>query len=444
MKNKKGFISMTLVYSFLTLFLVIMAAIMLSQTEKSNYINYVNDKVSEDMENIKGRSSSLIKRMLEDNVVTDGSIFKIGEIANNEVGNGNGLYYIDGGSGSDIITDENNDGVGSRIYFYRGEVDNNYVLISKLKDASTTNYCFRIIRTNENGSIRLMYIKKDSCSGNAAGIGTSPFSQFNDDNAFVGYTHGKAETKMLATPVIFSQRGMPADQQHTEFEDTHSFFPHDLDQDESHNLLYFKVLGAVEYHDKDNVIKSLVDEWYAENLNPISSAFSDSIYCIDRNYSTDTTMGIAIVPTPYKSRNIANKTYSFKCNRKLDQISLSISRGGSSSLENALDYPVGLPTVDDIAFAGGGTEANNFYLKTGKSYWTMSPYAYEDNGFGTNVAKEVYVKSDGSISSEDVKFYTEGASNNINIFPVVSVRPDIIVNEGSGTASSPYKIIISE
>ena len=68
----------------------------------------------------------------------------------------------------------------------------------------------------------------------------------------------------------------------------------------------------------------------------------------------------------------------------------------------------------------------------------MSPYAFDTK------ANEIIVKSDGTISFEDVNKYTEGASDNINIFPVVSVRPDIIVNEGSGTASSPYKIIISE
>lgn len=53
--------------------------------------------------------------------------------------NGKGIYYVDGERTED----------GKRVYYYRGAVVNNYVKFA--------NYCWRIIRTNENGSIRLRY-----------------------------------------------------------------------------------------------------------------------------------------------------------------------------------------------------------------------------------------------------------------------------------------------
>ena len=58
--KKKGFVSMTLVYSFLTIFLFVMAAIMASQTEKTNYVEFVNKKVNEDIDSLKTKSISII------------------------------------------------------------------------------------------------------------------------------------------------------------------------------------------------------------------------------------------------------------------------------------------------------------------------------------------------------------------------------------------------
>ncbi|MBQ3142600.1 MAG: hypothetical protein IJB82_03755, partial [Bacilli bacterium] len=50
----------------------------------------------------------------------------------------NGLYY----------TEENTEG-NERVYFYRGTVENNYAVFG--------NYCWRIVRTVEDGSVRLRY-----------------------------------------------------------------------------------------------------------------------------------------------------------------------------------------------------------------------------------------------------------------------------------------------
>ena len=454
MKNKRGFISMTLVYSFLTLFLFIMAAIMLSQREKTNYINYINDKVDEDMENFKGKSSTLMKRMLEDNTVTDGSMFSIGQIANNAIGNGNGLYYIDGGTGDNVKTDENNDKVGSRIYFFRGQVNNNNVLISKISAGGTKKYCFKIIRTNENSSIRMMFVGEttsNQCNVTNSGL-SSKYDLYDNDNAFVGYMHGKAEKLLTGAPAsitngyIFQNRltanpptllpGEAVDSyKHSRYEDTHNFYTHDLDMiaADSTPKYFFKHNYTLEYNDNESEIKKIVDKWYSENLASMGNMMSDAYYCNDRsigfvnleNYDNN---GYSDIATTYGN----GLSYSFKCKNEQDRFSLSIYNGGYNTAINSLIYPVGLPTASDIAFAGGAKfeDNNNYYLNMNRSYWTMTPEAFN------TTARVLYVNASGKILGDTP---TESKS----VFPVISIRPDMIVKTGKGTSADPYVIEVS-
>ena len=170
MKNNKGFISMTIVYGFLIIFLFIVGVVMAAHREKNSYLDYLNTKANEDLLPNKDKSLLLFNRILEDNAVSSGEaktpgnqlLINYSEIANGSVGNGNGLFYIDNMN----VIDENGDRDASRIYFFRGTV-NNYVLLRNTS-TSTVYYCFRIIRTNEDQSVRLMYINQggsNACSG---------------------------------------------------------------------------------------------------------------------------------------------------------------------------------------------------------------------------------------------------------------------------------------
>ena len=59
--------------------------------------------------------------------------------------NGKGLYY----STNQDVTDENNDGLTNRIYYYRGDIKNNFVVLG--------DKCYKILRTTENGNVKLIY-----------------------------------------------------------------------------------------------------------------------------------------------------------------------------------------------------------------------------------------------------------------------------------------------
>ena len=91
---------------------------------------------------------------------------------------------------------------------------------------------------------------------------------------------------------------------------------------------------------------------------------------------------------------------------------------------------IGLITSDEVIYAGGKSETNiqEYYLYSGKQYWTMAPYSY-----ASGYAYVRGVGSYGSLSSFDVH-YTGGA-----VRPVVSLKSDAI-SGGSGTAASPFLV----
>ena len=99
-------------------------------------------------------SNRLVDRMLRDSVVaadnvaseyvTSSTGINFAEISSDT--NGKGLYYT---ANTNLTEDLNGDGIGERVYYYRGAVENNNVRFG--------GYCWRIVRTNEDGSVRLRY-----------------------------------------------------------------------------------------------------------------------------------------------------------------------------------------------------------------------------------------------------------------------------------------------
>jgi len=92
--------------------------------------------------------------------------------------NGKGLYYTTNSS----KTEE-----GKKVYYYRGAVTNNYLIFG--------GYCWRIIRTVEDGSVRLRYggvPTSGSCpqTGTNVSIISALFSKAYNDSTYVGYMTG--------------------------------------------------------------------------------------------------------------------------------------------------------------------------------------------------------------------------------------------------------------
>ena len=281
------------------------------------------------------------------------------------------------------------------IYYYRGAVDNNNVIFA--------DFCWKIVRTTETGGVKLIYNgtpTNGTCNntGTSSQIGTSAFNTNYNDNAYVGYMYGTTGA--------------------TTYEDTHK-------------------------NTNDSTIKTAIDTWYRNNMTTHTDKLEDTIWCNDRSIVTDlansnggyfsgyTTLGYGTNRTVYGATsrvgyNVTNPTPSLVCSQDNDKFTVDTTNGNG-----ALEYPIGLITADEIAYAGGKSDAMNssYYLYTGQIYWAGSPYDANDD-YGV----EFGVWSDGNLMGIAV-------SGVVGVRPSVSLKPGTTIKMGgTGTASNPYVV----
>ena len=267
------------------------------------------------------------------------------------------------------------------VYYFAGDAKNNWVKFA--------NFYWRIIRTNHDGSIRLLY-SGTSHNTTAGHIGTSAFNSTYNDPMYVGYmygTTGSLENNRLNT--------------------------------------------------NDSTIKTYIDKWYNKNLSSNSKYIStEAIYCNDRTeqtagtYSTSSTFYYA----PY-GRLSTNKTPTYNCTNIKDAFS------GSNS-EAKLTYPIGLMTADEIAYAGGQTEttlnapyawyyinANGESITGNAITWSLSPNLW--NG------AQVFVWN-VSGSGNPGYLYFFAVTNGYAVRPSISLSSCNLISGGDGSANNPY------
>ena len=119
-------------------------------------------------------------------------------------------------------------------------------------------------------------------------------------------------------------------------------------------------------------------------------------------------------------------TPTLTCARDIDKFTVSTATTGNK----ALTYPVGLLTADETSLAGGkfGISNTSYYLYTGQSWWTMSPYRY---GFTGSYPRVYIVTENGGIN------WTL-TSNKYGVRPVLSLAKGYIINDGDGSTTNPY------
>ena len=262
-------------------------------------------------------------------------------------------------------------------YYFRGNVTNNYVKFA--------NKYWRIIRINGDGTIRMIYAGTSAhvngyndSSANDMSIGSSTFNSSTNDNTYVGYMYG---TEGGAT-----------------YANTHS-------------------------NTTNSTIKTTLDSWYDTNIVNTGNEkyIADAIYCNDRSVSSGT--GIGTTETYYAAETRRNNEQpTLKCANDNDKFTKS-----TTIWNGKLTKMIGLITSDEVMYAGGTVSSSNneYYLYSGKYYWTMTPYSY---AFGLTFVGFVYI--DGGLSDNNV-------TNPNAVRPVVSLKSDAI-SGGSGTAANPF------
>ena len=270
------------------------------------------------------------------------------------------------------------------VYYFAGDAKNNWVKFG--------GFYWRIIRTNYDGSIRLLY-SGTSHNTTAGYIGTSKFNTSTNDPMYVGYKYGTTDSL------------------------------------ENNRL-----------NTNDSTIKTYIDNWYNNNLSSYSKYIStEAIYCNDRELvpeSTYKTDGTAFYYAPFGRLN-TNKTPTYNCTNIKDAFS------GSNS-EAKLTYPIGLMTADEIAYAGG------------KAITSLpSPYAwyYLNSAGGSITGSTIWCSLSpsywlGSLSGVWIVYgfglpgYLNGNSvaDTYAVRPAISLKSCIKYSTGNGTANNPYTI----
>ena len=145
-------------------------------------------------------------------------------------------------------------------------------------------------------------------------------------------------------------------------------------------------------------------------------------------HSSDTALGYGTTTTYYGAYNrlYANKTPQFACPQSNDLYTTNNSNKGNKALE----YPIGLITLDEGMYAGGTTANPNesYYLYTGDYYWGITPVAFFGSYAGVG-----YVYSGGNLYRHSVR--TSGG-----VRPVINLKSDAGQLIGDGTVSNPYQL----
>ena len=326
------------------------------------------------------------------------------------------------------------------IYYYAGNTTNNWVKFgilasdgpirgydsansTKFKEYTTLDECnsassyntncsyawrkgdpmyWRIIRTNHDGSIRLLYAgaNPDTTAGN---IGTIAFNKNDNSPKYVGYKYG---------------------------EDTS--------------------LDTIRNNTTDSTIKTYVDNWYKNNLTNYTKYLSTSaVYCNDRSLGTGQTYSASSdsefnFATYYRmdfDTKGAKANPSYNCTDIRDAFSVD-------NTSAKLDYPISLMTADEIAFAGG------------VAYKKMNtPYVWFDlNSVGSEVSYVWWSLSPSKLiqfwgpctsvwswsSSSDTYLFDYRVSLTYTVRPVLSLKSCIKYGTGDGSSTNPYTILETE
>ena len=274
------------------------------------------------------------------------------------------------------------------VYYFAGDAKNNWVKFG--------GFYWRIIRTNYDESIRLLY-SGTSHNTTSGYIWTSAFnSPYNNDPMLVGYMYGTSGS-----------------------------------------------LASNRTNTNNSAIKTYIDNWYKNNLSSYSKYIStEAVYCNDRELAPGSTYNTGNTSFSYatKERLNTNKTPTYNCTNIKDAFS------GSNS-EAKLTYPIGLMTADEIAYAGGKEFTSLpspyawYYLNsaggsiTGSTYWwSLSPFGW--SGSYSTVWVVFGSSNPGYLS------YIRANDTSYGVRPAISLKSCIKYNTGNGAPETPYEIVL--
>ena len=284
---------------------------------------------------------------------------------------------------------------GTDVYYFAGQDTtstpiNNWVKFGK--NSSNQDLYWRIIRTNSDGSIRLLF-SGTSVNTIEGYIGKSAFNTSYKSPKYVGYMYGDTDA----------------------------------------------TLEEARTNTNNSTIKTAIDNWYASNMTSYTKYLSPTaVYCNDRELASEASYSTT-EEFYFKAddRLDTNKTPTYDCTNNNDKFTVDASTGNGK-----LTYPIALMTADEIAYAGGvyATDAPMWYYTNGSfesstnttEWWSLSPlslgglHAYSWSVCGSDAPGYLYYKR---------------IDNSLGVRPTVSLKSCVQWKSGDGSAENPYEIV---
>ena len=298
-------------------------------------------------------------------------------------------------------------------YVYRGNVQNNYVTYS--------NMCWRIVRVQGDGTIKLVLADWEHPCGTANGYNTD-----NDDSAFIADENGEVNVE-----IAFNSKATGSD-------------------------------TDVIFENSD--IPDILSDWaQSDKINLNMSKLVSTDWCNDTSYGEDVSYGYYCDEDgncmETNNPEMAEEwypTYNYSSYKRLSTLSSAspILKCNQKGLNNtkSIRYKgeLGILSADEVAFAGSTIFQTgiiwDYYLKTNSTInqqWLMSPVVssseYGNNvmGIGVNGQLKSYYSYLGNFTELE---YPDGS-----VRPSVVLRSDVSLKTGltytqDGTIDRPYVI----
>ena len=301
----------------------------------------------------------------------------------------------DRGSFSSVLTKDNTKTLytstenGTTVYYFAGNATDNWVKFGK--NASNKDLYWRIIRTNSDGGVKLLYHGTSTTATDAVINASTKFNEKYNDPMYVGYMYGTSNATAI-------------------------------DRSNTNN----------------STIKGIIDTWYENNLKTNYTKYlsTTAVYCNDRSVTSGTYSVSSSFNYAAHTRLGTNKTPTYDCTDTNDKFTVDTSTGNGK-----LTYPIALMTADEVSFAGGlyGDNAKTWYYynsakgsSTGSTWWwLLSPNYWNGSyAFVFNVS-----------GSDDPGYLDSGRVNGpYGVRPAVSLKSCVKTSGGDGSASAPYTI----
>ena len=409
-----------------------------SQPEETSKILTVDIDCVQDVgqtitsEDVIIEDTTLVSKILKNNKAQPDTNIDFSQISSDT--NGKGLYYTSTNTEDNKVT-----------YYFRGDVQNNYVKLRNEKINSCTysgkkvnlydedNGMFhtnltqtqcastKVCDATSNGYGMIVGIDEATCKGNYNGTWTNANATYGPKDELWRIIRINED----GTIRIIKEDSLNSSRFNENYEDA------------AYVGYMYGTAGSSTYeathrNTNSSTIKTALDTWYQNNLVNYSSIIADSGFCGDRSLSRGT--GIGTSDTYYGAygrlygRLGENSTPQFKCPQSNDLYTTTTSTKGNK----ALTYPIGLITADEVAYAGGvhGVDNESYYLANGDYFWTMSP-------IGSSHACMWGVVPDGRLAYDHV-----GSGSGVR--PAINLKSTAeIIDGGNGTLNNPYVIKVN-